>query len=361
MNEVGLSLDDLDTPALWVDLDRLESNIAAMAGTLAAAGMGWRPHTKGIKVPAIAHKLLAAGAHGVTCAKISEAEVMAAAGITDILVANQVVGARKIVRLVNLRRSVDVKAAVDDVANVDEIGALAAAAGVQVGLLIEVDTGMQRAGVAPGAATLKLAEHIERTPGVWLAGLMGWEGHTLTINDPEAKAAAVEACVAQLVASADLCRAHGLPIEIVSAGGSGTYLITSHIAGVTELQAGGGIFGDLAYQNWGVPLEPAAFLRATVTSRAAPDRIITDCGFKTAMRGYPAPAPLNLEVESITLSAEHGIYRLRQPDTSLRVGDCLDLRIGYLDATTCLHECMVGVRNGYVESVWEIVGRGKLA
>lgn len=360
MHEVGLSLDDLDTPSLWVDLERLENNIAAMAGTLAAVGMGWRPHTKGIKVPAIAHKLLAAGAHGVTCAKVSEAEVMAAAGITDILVANQIVGPRKIVRLVNLQRSADVKAAVDNAENVDEIGSLAVAAGVKVGLLVEVDLGMQRAGVAPGAATLKLAEHIGRTPGVWLAGLMGWEGHTLTIHDPEAKSAAIEASVAQLIGSADLCRAHGLPIEIVSAGGSGTYLITSRIAGVTELQAGGGIFGDQAYANWGVPLEPAAFLRATVTSRPAPDRIITDCGFKTAMRGYPAPAPPNLEMESITLSAEHGIYRLRQPETTIRAGDCLDLRIGYLDATTCLHERVYGVRNGRVESVWEILGRGKL-
>src|SRR5512140_3798908 len=108
MTEIGLQIEDLDTPALWVDLDRLERNIQQVAGEMAANGVSWRPHTKGIKVPAIAHKLIDAGAIGVTCAKLGEAEVMAAAGIKDILIANQVVGAPKIARLVNLLRHADV-------------------------------------------------------------------------------------------------------------------------------------------------------------------------------------------------------------------------------------------------------------
>lgn len=361
MNEVGMCINDLDTPALWVDLDRLERNIAAMAETFRQTGVNWRPHTKGIKVPAIAHMLLRAGAMGVTCAKISEAEVMAAAGITDILVANEIVGPRKIARLVNLCRSADVKAAVDDPSNVAEIGAAAVGVGVEVGLLVDLDVGMQRTGVQPGEETLELAQLIHRTPGVHLAGLMAWEGHVLEIADPQAKAAAIQASVGQVLRSAELCRANGLPISIVSVGGSGTYLVTSRMRGVTEIQAGGAIFCDQNYQRWGVALEAAIFLRATVTSRPAPNRIITDAGFKTAMRGYPPPAPTNLDVESITLSAEHGIIRLREQDRTLRAGDGIDLVVGYLDATTCLHERLFGVRGGRVEAIWDILGRGKLA
>src|SRR5690606_2463598 len=127
MSEIGLRKDQLDTPALWVDLDKMERNIAQIAAELRAAGVGWRPHTKGIKTPAIAHKLLQAGAHGVTCAKLSEAEVMAAAGIRDILVANQVVGPQKAQRLAAIQRHAEVKVAVDSAANVAEIGAAATA------------------------------------------------------------------------------------------------------------------------------------------------------------------------------------------------------------------------------------------
>ena len=162
MTEVGLHITELDTPALWVDLDRLERNIAAIAGELRANGVNWRPHTKGVKVPAIAHKMLAAGAIGVTCAKLSEAEVMAAAGIRDILVANQVVGPQKTARLAAIQRHAEVKVAVDSLENVREIGAAAAQIGVEVGVLIEVDTGMHRAGVLPGEPVVALAQQIGR-------------------------------------------------------------------------------------------------------------------------------------------------------------------------------------------------------
>ena len=239
MNEVGLSLDELDTPVLWVDLERLERNIERVAAHLRTANVQWRPHTKGIKVPALAHKLLRAGAIGVTCAKLGEAEVMAAAGVRDILIANQVVGAHKYARLANLCRHADVKIAVDSTATLAPLGAAAVAKGGEIGIVIEIDTGMHRAGVRPGEPVVALAREIAQTPGLAFLGVMAWEGHALSADTPEAKRQAVEAAIQLLTESAEHCRRAGLPVSIVSCGGSGTYQITPFLLGITEIQAGG--------------------------------------------------------------------------------------------------------------------------
>jgi D-serine deaminase-like pyridoxal phosphate-dependent protein len=358
---IGNPYTQLDTPALWTDLSALDRNIAALAAYFCAAGVQWRPHTKGIKTPAVAHKLLAAGAHGVTCAKLGEAEVMAAAGVRSILVANQIVTPSKILRLAALAAQCDLIVAVDDASNVDAIAAAARARGVRAGLVIEVDTGMQRAGVAPGAPTLALARHIADTDGVALRGLMTWEGHNLAIEDPDEKRAGVAASIRQLTDTADACRAAGMPIEIVSCGGSGTYVYTAHLPGVTEIQAGGGIFCDVTYQSWGVPLEPALFVRASVTSRPAADRVILDAGFKTLPRGYASARPIGVEhVAAVVHSAEHCILTLTQPNTQLHIGDGVDFVVGYGDATVFLHDVLYGVRDGVVEAAWPVLGRGKL-
>jgi D-serine deaminase-like pyridoxal phosphate-dependent protein len=308
--------------------------------------------------------LLAAGAIGVTCGKLGEAEVMAAAGIRDILVANQVVGPYKVARLAAIQRHADVKAAVDSVENVEEIACAAQAIGVVVGLVIEVDTGMHRAGVLPGEPVVALARVIESTPGVKLRGVMTWEGHNLAFEEDADKRAGIEGSIGELLSSAEACRRAGIPIEIVSGGGSGTYLVTSKIKGMTELQAGGAIFCDQSYQQWGVPLEPSLFLRTRVTSRPAPDRLICDAGFKTHTRGFSAPKPTAFAAQSVVLSAEHGIVKLAENSAgindALKVGSTFDLMPGYGDATVYLHDTLYGVRDGVVETVWEVAARGKL-
>jgi D-serine deaminase-like pyridoxal phosphate-dependent protein len=363
MTEIGLPIEELDTPALWVDLDRLDRNIQCIAGELAANGVAWRPHTKGIKVPAIAHKLIAAGAIGVTCAKLGEAEVMAAAGIHDILVANQLVGPQKAARLAAIQHHANVKSAVDSIENVVEIGRAAEAIGVEVGVLIEVDTGMHRAGVSPGEPVVALAKLVEDTPGVKLRGLMTWEGHTLSLPAAE-KQAAIQSSIGRFLASKEACEKAGIPIEIMSGGGSGTYRITSKIKGMTEVQAGGAIFCDQTYQQYGVSLEPALFIRARVTSRPTANRVICDAGFKTQTRGFNSPMPVAFSVESVGLSAEHGIITLTQESVEtqgwLKVGATFDMIPGYGDATLYLHDTLYGVRNGIVETAWEIASRGKL-
>lgn len=361
MSEIGLSIDAIETPFLWTELDCLERNIKVLAAHFRGAGVNWRPHTKGIKTPAIAHKLLHAGAIGVTCAKLGEAEVMVAAGISDILVANQVVGPQKIARLVHLCRYSDVKVVVDNADIVQAIGAAATDIGVTVGLLVEVNTGMNRAGAMPGEATIALAKQIADTPGLRLAGLMTWEGHMLSEPDPDLRRQGIEAAIAQLNETAEACRATGLTIEIVSAGGSGTYKVTPFLEGVTEIEAGGAVFCDMTYQGWGVDLEPALFVRAMVTSRPAPDRIICDAGFKTLPRGYATPKPLGIDhVEKIAFSAEHGILTLSEPNETLQVGDTFDFIVGYGDATVFLHDQIYGARHATVEAVWPVLGRGKL-
>ena len=359
---IGLPKTELDTPILWVDLDRLEQNIATLAQHFRRAGVHWRPHTKGMKIPALAHKLINAGAIGITCAKLGEAEVMVAAGIKEILIANQITGKQKLPRLANLCRQADVKVAVDDPHNVAALGAAAVRYGAEIGVVIELNCGMERAGVQPGEAVLALARQITQTPGLRLRGLMTWEGHTLDLSEPTQKRQAITESITRITSSAELCRQHGLPIEIVSCGGSGTYQITPFLPGITEIQAGGAIFCDVTYQGWGVDLQPALFVQTTVTSRPTPYRIICDAGFKSLPSNDGSPAPLGLTqgVRKVISSAEHGAVELQSPNDTLQVGDLLDFVVGYGDGTVYLHEVMVGVRNGIVECIWPILGRGKL-
>jgi D-serine deaminase-like pyridoxal phosphate-dependent protein len=361
MHEVGLKKSELDTPVLWVDLNMLEDNVAHLADYFRSAGVQWRPHVKGIKVPAIAHQILRAGALGVTCAKLSEAEVMAASGIGDILIANQIVGLQKAMRLAHLCRRADVKVAVDGARNVAELGRAAALTGAKIGVVIEVDVGMNRAGVAPGQPAVALARLVEGTRGLRYAGLMAWEGQARRVMDLETRRSVIEEAVGQLTATADLCRKADLPAGIVSAGGTGTYHVTAHLPGVTEIQAGGAVFGDVASQSWGVETKPALFVRTMVTSRPSPDRIIFDAGFKALPKWHNTPEAVGLpEVASFDTSAEHGKLTLKAPDATIQVGQAFDFRVGYGDETVCLHDTMYGVRDGVVEVVWPILGRGKM-
>ncbi|MGD0266492.1 MAG: DSD1 family PLP-dependent enzyme [Candidatus Methylomirabilota bacterium] len=358
---VGHPIGELDTPALLVDLDKLEQNIATMRRIIIQeAGIGWRPHTKAIKTPAIAYKLLRAGAHGVTCAKLGEAEVMAAAGIQDILIANQVVGAPKVARLVYLCRHADVIVAVDSEAHVKILDAAAQAAGIRLRVVVEVNMGINRAGVEPGNSVVALAKHVASCRGLRFAGLMGWEGQTASMPDPEAKRRAIETVVARMTESAERCRATGLPVEIVSCGGTGTYWITARLPGVTEVQAGGGIFCDVHYRkDFGVQHEYALSILTTVISRPTPTRIICDAGWKTMAQQPAMPEPRDLgEVKSLRLSAEHATIELVSPQSTPHIGDRVEFVAGYSDSTVFLHDYLYGARAGRLEVIWPILGRG---
>jgi len=360
---IGIRKEALDTPALLVDLDVLERNILKMSTTIISeAGVGWRPHTKAMKNPDLAQLCLAAGAHGVTCAKLSEAEVMADGGITDILVANEVVGMKKISRLVDLCSRADIMVCVDDEYNVEQIDRAASAAGVRPRVLIEVDVGMGRAGVQPGDATVEFASQVSRFENIRFAGLQTWESHTLKISDSAEKKRQVLAALAQLNDTAERIRERGIPVHILSCGGSGTYWISAFAPGITEIEAGGGMYGCVQYRkNFGVEVEPALTVLSTVTSRPTEDRIICDAGFKAAGKGAPDPELKGVGIPySVSFSAEHGVITLSQEVTQPRVGDTIEFVPGYSDAVIFLHDYLYGVRDGVVETVWPIIGRGKL-
>jgi D-serine deaminase-like pyridoxal phosphate-dependent protein len=362
LSPIGLPVAELDTPALLIDLDLLQHNIDRMAGHLRARGLAWRPHAKAFKCPAIAHLLRRAGAIGVTVAKVSEAEVMAAAGIDDILIAHLVVGASKAARLAAIQRQADVKVTVDHVDQVAPLGRAATAASVSIGVLVDVDLGMNRTGVATADAAVELARLVSATPGLRFDGLMGYEGHTLGIPDPGEKRAAVTAAIARLIHARDLVQSSGLHCRIISAGGSGTYQHTADIPGLTELQAGGGIFACRYYTEV-CHVEghrPSISVLATVVSRPTPDRAVLDIGHKSISQHRTPPVLREYPGCPVTgLSAEHTEVSV-DCSSELRIGDKVHVIPGYSDFTFVLHNRVLGYRKEQVEAVWELLGRGQL-
>jgi D-serine deaminase-like pyridoxal phosphate-dependent protein len=358
---VGRSKADLDTPSLLVDLDVMEANIRRIASTCRAHGVAWRPHLKGQKTAQIVRRELDAGAIGITCAKLGEAEVMAAAGFRDILIANQIVGGIKTRRLLDLTEIADPIVAVDSLENVSELAQAAASRGHRLKVVIEVNIGMNRAGVTPGESVVQLAEAITRS-GLQFAGLMGWESHTVTIADPAKKQRAVELAIGQLTASADACRRAGHRVDIVSCGGTGTFPTCVLQRGITEVQVGGGIFSDMHYRNhYHVDFSCALSLLATVTSRPTPTRIVLDAGKKAMSSDAAMPEPIAVAgVSNLRLSAEHAIIELHAPNAAPRVGDRVEFWVGYGDTTVHLHEEIVAMRGGQVEAIWPVTARGRL-
>jgi len=359
---IGQSKFVLDTPALLVDLDVMEVNIARIAATCRAHGVGWRPHTKAHKTPEIARMQIAAGAIGVTCAKLGEAEVMAAAGIRDILIANQIVGPIKIGRLVTLAEHADPIVCVDSLENLSELDAAFANAGRRLRVVVEVNIGMNRSGVEPGPPVVALAQAIAGSRGLAFVGVMGWESQATTVADAADKERTVRDAVAALTASARACTAAGHGVTIVTCGGTGTFPYCVQQPGVTEVEVGGGIFSDMHYlTNYHVDFAPALTILTTVTSRPTPTRIVVDAGRKSMSGDAAMPAPRDLPpVSLVKLSAEHTKIELEQPNAVPKIGQRIELIVGYSDTTVHLHEEIVGVRGGRIESIWRVAARGKL-
>jgi D-serine deaminase-like pyridoxal phosphate-dependent protein len=358
---IGMPAADIDTPALCLDIEAVQANITRMADFARQAGVRLRPHAKTHKCPMLAHMQLAAGAIGITCAKVSEAEALAAGGIRHILIANEVIGAAKIARLVNLAAwSSDVMVAVDDAANVADLDAAARAKGIRLRVVIEVDIGMQRCGVAPGRPVLDLARQIIAAPGLGFEGLMGYEGHTIFTPDPEERRARTVPAIQQLVDSAELVRQAGIPVNIVSGGGTGTHFITGAVPGMTELQVGSYITMDSQYREGvGIDFAYALTVLATVINVHGDGRAITDAGMKAMTRDFGMPVVLDPPGWKVTaLAEEHGFLE-RVDGRPLRRGDKVRIVPNHGCTTINLHDNYYVVRNGVLEAVWPITGRGK--
>jgi D-serine deaminase-like pyridoxal phosphate-dependent protein len=251
--------------------------------------------------------------------------------------------------------------AVDSLENARQLSNAASQTGVTIRTVVEVNTGMDRCGVQPGESALVLAKQMNELPGLRFFGVMGWEGHTVAIEDPDEKKRRVYQAVESLVETAQMIRSAGLEVPIVSCGGSGSYRITSLIPGVTEIQAGGAVLGDVTYTEWGAQTEPGLFILATVISRPVPERAVVDAGRKAMNGEVSMPKARNFPGFHLKkLNAEHGILMVDDPSARLKVGDKLDFIAGYGDNTVFLHDYLFGVRNDKVEIVWEVQGRGRL-
>ncbi len=354
---VGKSLEALTTPCVVVDADALEHNLALLANYFAGRRCSIRPHFKAHKCVTLARRQLAAGStSGITCAKLSEAEKLVAGGVEDVLIANQVVGAGKARRLAELNRWATVRSAVDSVENVRELDEAARRAGVTVGVLVEVDVGMNRCGVLPGEPTLRLAEMVNETEGLRFDGLQGYEGHVVQLEDSDARRHGALEAMAVLMDTKRLLADAGLPVRIVSGGGSGTYDVTGNVEGVDEVQCGTYALMDACYKRIRPEFRIASTILATVVS-ARGSKVVADVGLKgmgcefglLLVDGFPeakvlyvaaAPPP----VENVAAGG----------------GDRLRIIPSHGCTTHNLHRRMFVVRNDTVEAVWPIEGSGCL-
>ena len=354
-------LAELDTPSLLLDADALDANIKRMAAFFAQRPAKLRPHFKSHKCTRIAHLQLQAGAVGITCAKLGEAEVLADAGIRDILIANEIVGPLKIARLLDLARRARPIVAADCADNVRMLSAAAVAAKLTLGVLVEVDIGMHRCGVEPGEPALALARLIASLPGLAFEGLQGYEGHAVDLRDEVERTDKIGAAVKSLVETRRLIERSGLKVRIVSGGGTGSYTITGDCPGVDEVQAGSYAAMDWWYNDIRPEFRQAMSILTTVVSRPAPDKAIIDVGRKGVGAEWGAPRVKGLAGAEVTgfTSEEHMTVRV-PADAPLHVGDRLEIIPSHGCTTSNLYREFILHRQGRVTEVWPIEGSGKL-
>ena len=343
----------LSTPALIVDLDVFNRNVSEMAALLRGTSKTVRPHVKTHRTPELARRQLGGSAVGVTCATVGEAEVMVAAGIDDVLVANEVVDPGRLNRLVTLAHTAKVTVAVDDPEPVNALSDRAARAGVTVGVLVDVDILLHRCGVASSADALELARVVERSPGLRLAGLMGYEGRVRTsVEDRAAKIAGGYAVLAE--AREALLRA-GLPVECVSAAGTSTLTEALADPTITEVQAGVYALMEPELLGMGLPFRCAAAIRGTVISRHR-DRFVVDIGRRAVGVEYGPPLSRTIEATSIRVGDEHMIVAPNGPAPPL--GAQVDFIPGQIRTTFNLHDHVWVSQGGRIVDRWPVSAQG---
>jgi len=352
------TLAEVPTPALILDVAALDRNIARMARFFAEGTCRLRPHVKAHKTPEIARRQLAAGSCvGLTCATLREAEAVAGF-CDDILLANEIVTTDKCGRAAALAASRRVTVAADSMEGVEALAAAARRAGVTLGVLVDVNVGQMRCGVLPGEPALALASRVAGTRGLELRGVMGYEGHVQPVRDRAERVSQAERAMAALVETAARMRAAGLPCDIVSAGGTGTFDISGRVAGVTEIQAGSYVLMDTDYGEVGVPFEQAFFVLGTIVSRPAADRCVADGGHKSTTKDHSLPRVHGVEGAAVSsLNDEHATIAI-PPDSPIRIGDRVRLIPSHTDPTMNLHDVIYAVEGERVVDVWPIAARG---
>jgi len=353
-----MNLHDIPTPALVIDVAAMQRNIRRMADFFATGSSKLRPHFKAHKAPEIARRQLAAGSCiGMTCATVSEAEI-AAEVCGDLLIANEPIGPGKAERVAALSRHVNVAVTIDSAAALEQIAAAARRERVADGVLVDVNVGQNRCGLPPGEDVVALARCVMSTPGAALRGVMGYEGHLVGIPDRHQREVLTRRAMEDLVRTARLLTENGLPCDIVSAGGTGTYDISGRTDGITEVQAGSYVLMDSEYGRLDVPFEQAFWVMGTIISRPAPARCVADCGHKSMTKDHGLPMVRDIEgAVVVALHDEHATITL-PADAPAQVGDRIFLRPSHIDPTINLHDVFYAVEGERVVDVWPITARG---
>jgi D-serine deaminase-like pyridoxal phosphate-dependent protein len=304
----------------------------------------------------LARYLAARGVRGFLCAKLNEAEVLAEAGLTDLFIANQIVGPVKLRRLAELGRRAAVRVCVDDADNVDQMGEAARAAGSEVDVLVEVDIGMGRCGVAPGEMALALARRVAARPGLRFLGLQGYDGHLQMLPDAAERRAKCLEGLEKLIATRRLIEQSGLPVSVVTGAGTGTWQFVASYEGITEIQPGSFLLMDCAYHAVRPEFGCALSILAAVISRR-PGRYILDAGSKAISRDFGTPVIKSRPADRVVkLAEEHTVVDSEEP---VRLGELRQVLPAHCCATMNLHRVCIAARKGSVEAVWPVEASGR--
>ena len=361
---IGTALEEVDTPALVLDLDALERNLLRMADAVKESGVRLRPHAKSHKCAEIARAQIAAGAVGVCCQKVSEAEALAQGGVADILVTNEIVGKQKLARLARLAREAKMGVLADDVGNVADLDTAARAEGVRLDVLVEIDVGAHRCGIEPGAPALALARSVASCRNLRFAGLHAYHGSAQHVRGPEERRAAIAAAAEAARLTKTLIENAGIACETVTGAGTGTFLLESASRVFNEIQPGSYVFMDADYnrnvweQGW-PRFEQSLFVLATVMSAPSPGHAVLDAGLKASSVDSGLPQVHERPgVEYVKASDEHGVLKISAGARAPKLGEKLLLVPGHCDPTVNLYDWFVCVRKGRVEALWAVTARG---
>jgi len=345
---------NLETPALLLDLDVMEQNLQTMAIFLRDSRVRLRPHFKNHRVLVLAARQVEAGAIGMTCARLWEAERLVQNGIRNVLIANEIAGSITIKRFVELSREAPIIIAVDSAKVVADLARESRRCRTEVNVLVDVDLGFKRCGIQPGEAAVSLSKLVVER-GLKFRGLMGYEGHLLPYPPSHKKEQAVKAVIGRLTDLKRRIELEGIPVGILSCGGTGDYSTVGRLPDVTESQAGSYLLMDTWCSSFAPDFKVALSILATVISKTPGERIVVDAGVKalSGERGLPSvKAVPGLRLRA--LHAEHAVIATQGAQAGIDLGDKIEIWVHYHDGTINLHNRMYGIRNGKVEEVFKI-------
>jgi D-serine deaminase-like pyridoxal phosphate-dependent protein len=355
---VGQPLEEVDTPALILELDAFEQNLQVLKDAVGGR-VRIRPHAKTHKCPEVGKRQIALGAVGMCCQKVAEAEAMVEGGIADVLISNEVVGAPKLARLAELSRRARIGVCVDDASNVRDIGKSAA----RLDVYVELEVGMRRCGVAPGEPAVALAREIGKYPNLRFAGLQAYHGRAQHMRGMDERHGVIETAAQHVFHTRKQLEKAGIACPIVTGAGSGTFMFEVGSGAWDEIQPGSYAFMDADYarNEWAAPLprfEHALFVYASVMSRPSDQTAIVDAGLKASSIDSGMPAVWQRPGLAYThASDEHGWV---EGPAVPALGEKILLVPGHCDPTINLYDWYVCVRGGRVEALWPITARGAL-